>query len=122
MSPTRCRYLWWMARLLWTGLILTAVLLVAGILWGLLQSAGDRAGSDGVRGLLLTVAVLWGLNFIALVVLSALAQLAAPEAASSPGETSPADTAAGNFPASSASSSSLPTALSLATEEKAAED
>lgn len=108
-----------MARLLWTGLILTVVVLVAGILWGLLQTAGDSTGSEGVRGLLLTAAVLWGLNFIALVVLSALAQLAGGETVASPAETSPSGPASS---ASSASSPSLPAALSLATEEKAAED
>lgn len=74
-QSTRERLHRWIARSLWTGAGLTIVTLVAGLLWAVLASAGDVAGHAGAKGVFLTTLILWGLNFVTLVVLIALCQL-----------------------------------------------
>lgn len=75
-----------MARSLWSGAVLSALALVSGLLWGLLGALRDVGGSQGAKGVFLTVAVLWIVNFIALVVLTALCQLTGQEDGSAPGD------------------------------------
>lgn len=58
------------------------VLVVAGILWALLAALEDPTGAAGAKGVALVAAVCWGLNFVALVVLLALAQVSGTEPAS----------------------------------------
>lgn len=65
----------YIAGSLWAGAIVTLVLLVAAALWGLLTAAGDHAGGQGAKGVTLVALTFWVLNFIALVVLVALAQI-----------------------------------------------
>ena len=65
------------ARCLWTGALLTVPLLVAVFLWWGLGARGDVAGAAGAKGVAFVVAVCWGLNFVTLVVLLAVAQLSA---------------------------------------------
>lgn len=65
----------YIAGSLWIGGLLLVVLLVAAALWAILWQAGDEAGAQGAKGVFLVALVSWGLNFIALVVLSALAQV-----------------------------------------------
>jgi len=76
----------WVVRSLAAGAVLTAVVVVSGLLWGLLGMMRDAVGSAGARGVFLTAAVLWVLNFIALVVLTALCQLHQPSPDSCGGE------------------------------------
>lgn len=68
-----CRH--WIRRSLWTGVALTIVTVVAGLLWAILSTARDVAGSAGAKGVFLTSLVLWGINFVALVVFTALCQI-----------------------------------------------
>ena len=63
------------ARTLWSGAILTVLLILSGALWAVLNALGDRAGGQGAKGVFLVAAVCWLLNFVTLVVLLALAQL-----------------------------------------------
>lgn len=65
----------WIARALWTGGGLTIVVAVAGAVWMVLSAANDFIGSAGARGVFLTTVVLWGINFVVLVVLTALCQI-----------------------------------------------
>lgn len=69
----------WLARALWTGAVLTVVALLAGCVWGLLNAAGDDAGSAGAKGVFVVAAAMWGLTFVGVVVLTALCQIAGEE-------------------------------------------
>lgn len=60
--------------------VLFLVFVVAGGLWGLLSAVGDRGAAQGAIGVTLVAAVCWGLNFVALVVLLAVAYLRAADA------------------------------------------
>jgi len=62
---------------LWIGAGLLVVLLVFGSLWIGLGVLGDETGSQIAEGVALGVLICWGLDFVWLVVLLALAQLAA---------------------------------------------
>ena len=64
---------------LWAGALLLFVLLVAVVLWCVLGAVGDRAGADMARILALLVAVCWGLDNWALLVLVALGLLSTGE-------------------------------------------
>jgi len=64
---------------LWGGGLLIVVLLVAGTLWLALATAGDQAGSQGAKGVALVAIVCLVLDFAALVVLLALAELTRTE-------------------------------------------
>ena len=56
------------------------VIVTALVLWAMLAGLGDRAGGQGAKGVALVAIVCWDLNFVTLVVLLALKQLAADEA------------------------------------------
>lgn len=62
-------------RSLWIGGALLMVLAVAGLLWLALFALGDRGGAAIMRGLVLLVFAVWSANFVALVVLLAVARL-----------------------------------------------
>lgn len=68
----------WIARVLWAGCLISIILLAAGCVWALLAAADDETGAAGAKGVFLVTAVMWGLNFVALVVLTALNQLQPP--------------------------------------------
>jgi hypothetical protein len=70
--------------------MLLLVLAVAAALWGILAAMGDAAGAQGAKGVFLAALVCWALNFVALVVFLALAQLSAT--AVPPRESEPAAT------------------------------
>ncbi len=55
--------------------VLTGLVVVAGLLWLLMDNLGDQEVAVGVMGVLLVAAASWVLCFIALVVLLALAVL-----------------------------------------------
>lgn len=63
-------------KCLWAGGILLVVIVTALVLWATLARLGDRAGGQGAKGVALVAGVCWGLDFITLVVLLALKQLA----------------------------------------------
>ena len=67
------------ARCLWTGVLLTVPLLVSFFLWWGLGARGDVTGAAGAKGVAFVIAVCWVLNFVALVVLLAVAQLSAAD-------------------------------------------
>jgi hypothetical protein len=58
-----------------SGAALLLVTAVAGSLWAILELAGDASGAAGTKGVMLVALVLWGLDFVALVVLLALAEV-----------------------------------------------
>ncbi|MEX0704518.1 MAG: hypothetical protein WD069_20620 [Planctomycetales bacterium] len=62
-------------RALWIGGALLAVLLLAGGLWLALFALGDVGGAAILRGLAVLVFAVWCLDFVALVVLLAVARL-----------------------------------------------
>jgi hypothetical protein len=62
---------------LWAGALLLVVLLVSLTLWVGLHALGDPAGGHVFAAIAVVTAACWGLNFVALVVLLALAQLSA---------------------------------------------
>lgn len=62
---------------LWAGALLLVVLLVSVTLWLGLNALGDPAGGQVFAAIAVVTAICWGLNFVALVVLLALAQLSA---------------------------------------------
>lgn len=68
------------ASIVWSlgaGAVLSLVVVVAAVLWGILRSVGDASGAEGARAVLLVASVCWGLDFVVLVVVLAVAQLAA---------------------------------------------
>ena len=60
---------------LWTGTLLAIVLILSSALWLGLGALGDRAGAQGAKGVALVALMGSIVNFIALVVLLARAQL-----------------------------------------------
>jgi hypothetical protein len=60
---------------LWAGGFLAVATLVACLLWLVLAEAGDQAGSQGAKGVALVAGVCLVLDFLALVVLLALAEI-----------------------------------------------
>ena len=58
---------------LWTGAFLLVALLVFGALWLVLGALGDEVLATVMQGITLGLVVLWGLDFVTLVVLLALA-------------------------------------------------
>lgn len=77
--------MWYQAairRTLWTGGVLSLVLAVIALCWAWLAGLGDVAGAEGVRGAACVAAFCWALNFVTLVVLLALVELARQGAAS----------------------------------------
>ncbi len=78
----------WIARSLWAGCLITCIVLVAGCVWALLAAADDITGAAGAKGVFLVAAVLWCLNVLMLIVLTAMNQLIDPE---SPRERSQTD-------------------------------
>lgn len=60
---------------LWIGGALLAVLALAGALWLALFALGDVGGAAIMRGLALLVFAAWGVNFVTLVTLLAIARL-----------------------------------------------
>ena len=60
-------------------LIATAVTLlvvfVSGGLWGLLAATRDRAAASGAKGVAFVAAACWGLSFVSLVIVLAVAYL-----------------------------------------------
>lgn len=63
-------------KCLWAGGALLVVIVTALVLWATLTRLGDRAGGQGAKGVALVAMVCWGLDFVTLVVLLALKQLA----------------------------------------------
>lgn len=63
------------SRSLWSGAILTALTIVAGALWGILNAVRDGAGAAGAKGVFLVFGTCWILNLVTLVVLTAICQL-----------------------------------------------
>lgn len=66
------------AASLWAGALLLLVLVVSAALWGILSAVDDQGAVDGVKGVALVALACWLLNFIGLVVLTAVAQLRVP--------------------------------------------
>jgi len=60
---------------LWAGAAFLVVALVAYIIWLTLLTMGDTQGAEGARGVACVSMVLWSLNFVAMVILTAVAQL-----------------------------------------------
>lgn len=60
---------------LWIGGALLAVLALAGALWLALFALGDVGGAAIMRGLALLVFAVWGVDFVTLVTLLAIARL-----------------------------------------------
>ena len=79
----------WIARSLSGGAIVTAVLAVTVLTWGLLLTMGDAATASALVGLVCVLSACWGLNFVALVVLLAGNQLAQLSAEDDPGSAGP---------------------------------
>jgi hypothetical protein len=69
---------------LWTAALLFVVLLSAGALWLVLARAGDAAGSQGAKGVALVSVLCLLLDFAALVVLLAIAEITRPPAGPRP--------------------------------------
>ncbi len=63
------------SKSLWSGAILTVLMIVAGALWGILHAVRDGAGAAGTKGVFLVIAVCWILNLVTLIVLTAICQL-----------------------------------------------
>lgn len=55
------------------------VLCVSGGLWGLLRTVGDRTAAQSVGGVALVAVACWGISFVALVIVLAVAHLRADE-------------------------------------------
>ena len=55
------------ARLFWTGAVLTFVALLAGVISLVLQAVQDSYGASGVWGVFLVAASAWVINFVSLV-------------------------------------------------------
>lgn len=66
----------YIAGSLWIGGLLLTILVVSAVLWGVLSIAGDGGGAQGARAVFLVALGCWLLDFVALVVLLALVQLA----------------------------------------------
>ena len=66
----------WIVWLLGAAGVLSLVVIVAAVLWGILRGVGDTAGAEGARAVLLVAGVCWLLNFVGLVIALAVAQLA----------------------------------------------
>ena len=58
------------------GATLLFVLVVSAAVWATLEALGDSDGAASLQGAVLVAAVCFALNFVALVVLLALAQIA----------------------------------------------
>jgi hypothetical protein len=67
-------YIAWSLR---AGSVLLLVVIVSGLLWFFLGTMGDHSGAGGFGAVTLVALVCWGLDFVALVVLLALAELSA---------------------------------------------
>lgn len=65
----------WIARCLTGGTVLTAVLVVTALTWGVLQTMDDAAAATSLVGVICVLLACWGLNFVALVALLAANQL-----------------------------------------------
>ena len=65
----------WIARCLTWGAVLTAVLVVTALTWGVLQSMDDAAAAASLVGLMYVLLACWGLNFVAMVALLAAQQV-----------------------------------------------
>lgn len=63
------------SRSLWAGAVLTVLLVISGGLWGILHAVRDGAGAAGAKGVFLVVGACWFLDFVTLVVLTAVCQL-----------------------------------------------
>jgi hypothetical protein len=63
---------------LWTGFFLFLLLVVCGALWGILAAVGDAEIARVARGIAVIALVCGLLNFVAMVVLVALAQVTSP--------------------------------------------
>jgi peptidoglycan biosynthesis protein MviN/MurJ (putative lipid II flippase) len=61
--------------LLTAGILLLLVLIVSGSLWWLLTAVGDRGAAQGAKGVAMVALVCWVFDFVALVVLLAVANL-----------------------------------------------
>ena len=66
----------YIAGSLWAGGLLLVVLVVSAGLWGILTIVGDNTAAQVAKGIAVVTSVCWLLNLIALVVLTALGQLA----------------------------------------------
>ena len=64
---------------LWAGGLLMAVLFVAGILWLVLLTVGDEAGSQGAKGVTLVAAGCLVLDVLVLIVLLAVTEITRAE-------------------------------------------
>ena len=63
------------ARALQLGAALTLATLVALVLWASLRALGDGAGTAVARGITCGLAIVWAVNLVSLVVLTAIAVL-----------------------------------------------
>ena len=61
--------------LLIAGALLLLVLIVSGSLWWLLTAVGDRGAAQGAKGVAIVAGVCWVIDFVALVVILAVASL-----------------------------------------------
>jgi len=73
MNTKKYRFL--VEKSFWVCCGLFAVLVVASALWGTLKMLGDEAGAQGAKGVTLVALVCWGLNFLFLVSVLALAEM-----------------------------------------------
>lgn len=62
-------------RLLWTGLVLAAMLVLTGGCWAWLRAVGDRGAAEGVRGVLFVTLAAFVADTLALVAVLAYAEL-----------------------------------------------
>lgn len=76
---------------LWTAALLVVVLLVAGILWVMLATAGDQSGSQAAKGIALVASVCLLLDFATLTVFLALAEITRPPRGERPTDRGPTE-------------------------------